>query len=75
MVLTYASLVDQYADRLIKTFSQTFGDDYALSIGAAVSAQGEKVDPDRIMSLSLQACQYVERTQKQGYLKNRRMER
>ena len=74
-ILTYASVVDEYADRLISSFKDQFGDDYALSIGAAVSAQGEKVEPERVMALALQACQYVERTQKQGYLKNRRMER
>jgi len=75
VILTYASLVDRYADRLISSFSQQFGDDYALSIGAAVSTQGEKIKPDKIMALSRQACQYVERTQKQGYLKNRRISR
>ena len=75
VILTYASLVDRYADRLISSFSQQFGDDYALSIGAAVSTQGEKIKPEKIMSLSRQACQYVERTQKQGYLKNRRIAR
>ena len=73
VVLTYASLVDDYADRLINTFTKHFGDDYALSIGAAVSTKDEDTTPDRIMTLSRQACQYVERTQKQGYLKNRRM--
>jgi hypothetical protein len=36
VILTYASLVDDYADRLINTFARQFGDDYALSIGAAV---------------------------------------
>jgi len=75
VVLTYASLVDDHSDRLISSFSHQFGNDYALSIGAAVSAQGEKIEPEKIMSLSRQACQYVERTQKQGYLKNRRMSR
>jgi len=75
VILTYASLVDRYADRLINAFSQEFGDDYALSIGAAVSAQGEKIGPEKILSLSRQACQYIERTQKQGYLKNRRISR
>ncbi len=73
VILTYASLVDDYADRLINTFARQFGDDYALSIGAAVSTQGEKIRPEKIMALSQQACQYVERTQKQGYLKNRRV--
>lgn len=73
VILTYASVVDEYADRLISSFKDQFGDDYALSIGAAVSAQGEKVEPERIMALALQACQYVESTEKQGYLKNRRM--
>jgi signal transduction histidine kinase len=75
IILTYASVVDECADRLIEVFEQRFGDDYALSIGAAVSSQGEKVEPERIMALSLQACQYIERTQKRGYLKNRRMAR
>jgi len=73
VILTYASLVDNYADRLISSFTQQFGDDYALSIGAAVSAHGEKTKPEKILALSQQACQYVERTQKKGYLKNRRM--
>jgi signal transduction histidine kinase/putative methionine-R-sulfoxide reductase with GAF domain len=73
VILTYASLVDDYADRLISSFTQQFGDDYSLSVGAAVSAQGEKIEPDKILTLSRQACQYVERTQKKGYLKNRRM--
>jgi signal transduction histidine kinase len=73
VILTYASLVDDYADRLINSFAQQFGDDYALSIGAAVSIQGEKIRPEKIMALSRQACQYVERTQKKGYLKNRRV--
>jgi len=73
VILTYASVVDEYADRLISSFKNQFGDDYALSIGAAVSAQGEKVEPERIMALALEACQYVESTEKQGYLKNRRM--
>ncbi len=73
VILTYASLVDQHADRLIETFSERFADDYALSIGAAISTPGEKTKPEKIMALSRQACQYVERTQKRGYLKNRRM--
>ncbi|MDF1526939.1 MAG: ATP-binding protein [bacterium] len=73
VILTYASLVDDFAEKLIKSFSQQFGEDYALSIGAAVSAQDEKVKPEKIMALSRQACQYVERTQKRGYLKNRRV--
>jgi anti-sigma regulatory factor (Ser/Thr protein kinase) len=73
VILTYSSLVDDYADRLISSFTQQFGDDYALSIGAAVSTQGEKIKPEKIMALSRQACLYVERTRKQGYLKNRRM--
>jgi len=72
VVLTYASLVDDYADQLTNSFTHQFGDDYALSIGAAVSNQGEKIKPEKIMALSRQACQYVERTQKEGYLKNRR---
>jgi signal transduction histidine kinase len=75
VILTYASVVDEFADRLISTFTRQFGDDYSLAVGAAVSSQGEKIEPEKIMSLALQACQYVERTQKQGYLKNRRMER
>ena len=75
VILTYASLVDNYADRLISSFAQQFGDNYYLSIGAAVSAPDEKNDPESIMSLSRQACQYVERTQKRGYLKNRRISR
>ena len=73
VILTYASLVDDYADRLISSFTRQFRDDYALSVGAAVSVQGEKIKPEKIMALSRQACQYVERTQKKGYLKNRRM--
>ncbi|MCJ7499752.1 GAF domain-containing sensor histidine kinase [bacterium] len=73
VILTYASLVDDFADRLINSFTQQFGEDYALSIGAAVSAQDEKIKPEKIMALSRQACQYVERTQKRGYLKNRRV--
>lgn len=73
VVLTYASLVDDFADQLINSFTQQFGDDYALSIGAAISTQGEKIKPEKVMALSRQACLYVERTQKQGYLKNRRM--
>ena len=73
VILTYASLVDDFADRLIISFVQHFGEDYALSIGAAVSVQEEKIKPEKIMALSRQACQYVERTQKRGYLKNRRV--
>jgi anti-sigma regulatory factor (Ser/Thr protein kinase) len=73
VILTYASLVDDYADRLISSFTRQFRDDYALSIGAAVSTQGEKIKPEKIMGLSRQACLYVEKTQKQGYLKNRRL--
>lgn len=73
VILTYASLVDDFADRLISSFTQQFGEDYALSIGAAVSVQEEKIKPEKIMALSRQACQYVERTQKRGYLKNRRV--
>jgi signal transduction histidine kinase/putative methionine-R-sulfoxide reductase with GAF domain len=73
VILTYASLVDDFADRLIIAFTQQFADDYALSIGAAVSAPEEKIKPKKIMALSRQACQYIERTQKRGYLKNRRV--
>ena len=75
VILTYASVVDEYADRLINSFTQEFGDDYSLAIGAAVSSPGDNIEPEKIMALALQACQYIEKTQKQGYLKNRRMER
>ncbi|UCG38617.1 MAG: GAF domain-containing sensor histidine kinase [bacterium] len=73
VILTYTSLVDGYASRLIEAFAYHFGQDYSLAIGAAVSDQGERPRPEKIMALSRQACQYVERTQKTGYLKNRRM--
>lgn len=73
VIMTYASLVDDYADWLLNSFSRQFGDDYAISIGAAVSTQDEKIKPEKIMALSRQACQYVEKIQKRGYLKNRRM--
>ncbi len=73
VILTYASLVDQYANDLITSFESRFNERYEIAIGAAVSSQDDKPKPEKIMALSRQACQYVERTQQKGYLKNRRM--
>ncbi|MDF1535467.1 MAG: GAF domain-containing sensor histidine kinase [bacterium] len=73
VILTYSSLVDQCADDLIASFKKRFGDGYDIAIGAAIASQSDKPKPEKLMALSRQACQYVERTQKKGYLKNRRM--
>ena len=73
VILTYSSLVDQIADDLISSFSGRFDTGYDIAIGAAVSSHEDKPKPEKIMALSRQACQYVERTQQRGYLKNRRM--
>jgi hypothetical protein len=73
IILTYASHVDRQADRLIDTFKLQFRGKYELAIGAAVSNPGEKPKPEKLIALSRQACRYVEKTQKKGYLKNRRM--
>jgi len=73
IILTYTSLVDQYADLLIEHFQDRFGGKYNLALGAAVSSHGEKPRPEKLIALSRQACLHVEKTRKQGYLKNRRM--
>ncbi|UCF30382.1 MAG: GAF domain-containing sensor histidine kinase [bacterium] len=73
LVLTYASLVDEYASRLLTAFNDRFKAAYNLAIGAAVLEGDEEIEPSRMLTLSRQACRYVERTQKTGYLKNRRM--
>ncbi len=73
VILTYASLVDGYADRLIEHFREQHGGRYDLALGAAVSGQGEKPRPEKLIALSRQACLYVEKTMKSGYMKNRRM--
>ncbi|MBN2720071.1 MAG: GAF domain-containing sensor histidine kinase [Proteobacteria bacterium] len=73
VILTYASLVDRYADHLMKGFQEKLGARYHLAIGAAASAQGEKPRPEKLIALSRQACIHVEKTGRSGYLKNRRM--
>jgi len=72
LILTYASLVDTYADRLAEAFEGHFKDKYILAIGAAVTSQDEEWEADKLFTLSQQACLYVERTTGTGYLKNRR---
>jgi signal transduction histidine kinase/putative methionine-R-sulfoxide reductase with GAF domain len=73
VILTYASHVDRQADRLIDTFKLQFRAEYELAIGAAISSPGERPRPEKLIALSRQACQFVEKTQRSGYLKNRRM--
>ncbi len=73
LILTYSSTVDEYASSLLKAFSDRFGDRYDLAVGAALPEGGEEPEAERLMTLSRQACQYVEKTQKTGYLKNRRV--
>jgi signal transduction histidine kinase/putative methionine-R-sulfoxide reductase with GAF domain len=73
LILTYSSLVDEYSSRLLEAFSERFGRDYDLAIGGAVFEGEDEYDPDKLQTLSRQACLYVERTQRTGYLKNRRM--
>jgi anti-sigma regulatory factor (Ser/Thr protein kinase) len=73
VILTYASLVDSYADRLIDHFRERHGEKYDLAVGAAVSGQGERPRPEKLIALSRQACLYVEKTRRSGYMKNRRM--
>jgi signal transduction histidine kinase/putative methionine-R-sulfoxide reductase with GAF domain len=72
-ILTYASLVDDYADTLTNAFENRFDGAYNLAMGAAVAESDEEVTPDKLFTLSRQACEYVERTLGKGYLKNRRM--
>ncbi|TNF49931.1 GAF domain-containing sensor histidine kinase, partial [bacterium] len=73
LILTYSSLVDEYAANLLKAFADRFGGHYDLAIGAAVPEGDEEPEAERLIALSQQACQYVEKTQKTGYLKNRRV--
>ncbi len=73
IILTYASLLDNYAEQLLRTFSARFGETYSLAIGAAASEGEPEIDGDHLVNLARQACLYVERTLKRGYLKNRRM--
>jgi signal transduction histidine kinase len=73
LILTYSSLVDEYAANLLKAFTDRFGDRYDLAIGVAIPEGDEEPEAERLMTLSQQACLYVEKTQKTGYLKNRRM--
>jgi signal transduction histidine kinase len=73
LILTYGSLVDEYAANLLKAFTDRFGDRYDLAIGVAIPEGDEEPEAERLMTLSQQACLYVEKTQKTGYLKNRRM--
>lgn len=73
LILTYSSLVDEYANRLLQSFADRFDTTYDLAIGASVFEGDDKHDPDRLLTLSRQACHYVERTEKRGYLRNRRI--
>lgn len=72
-ILTYASLVDDYGNSLTKAFRNRFDGAFTLAIGAAVAGTDEEIKPEKLFTLSRQACQYVVRTMGQGYLKNRRM--
>ena len=73
IILTYASLLDDYAELLLRTFSARFGETYSLAIGAAASEGESTMDADQLVNFARQACRYVERTQQRGYLRNRRM--
>ena len=73
VILTYASLVDDYAARLLETFAERLADRYEIAVGASTSEGEEELDADRLLTLSRQACLYIEKTQRTGYLKNRRM--
>ncbi|MFV1956585.1 MAG: ATP-binding protein [bacterium] len=73
IILTYASLLDNCAEQLLRAFSARFGETYSLAIGAAASEGEPAIDGDQLVNLASQACRYVERTLKRGYLKNRRM--
>ena len=73
VVLTYASMVDEYAAGLLKAFTDRFGDVYELAIGASISEGMDKKDNGDLLKLSRQACLFVERDRGTGYLKNRRM--
>ncbi len=73
IILTYASLLDDYAELLLRTFSSRFGETYSLAIGAAASEGESTMDADQLVNFARQACRYVERTQQRGYLRNRRM--
>ena len=72
VILTYSSLLDDYADHLLRAFSDRFGDLYSLAIGAAASDSDTPPDGENLITLARQACLYVERTQEKGYMKNRR---
>ena len=72
VVLTYASMVDEYAACLLSAFTDSFGETYALAIGAALSEGTDEKDVN-LLKLSRQACLFVERDRGTGYLKNRRM--
>ncbi len=72
VILTYSSLLDDYADHLLRAFHDRFGDLYHLAIGAAASDTETSQDGEKLITLAIQACLYVERTQKKGYMRNRR---